>query len=137
MVVLITLRYVFQLWSMDVTQTGRTSLYINDKAIDFFLVYLVASEHKAGFIHLSKLRLINKGLTTAVQLKKPILPDSYFRKDCKELYCRQRTETGAGTQRWPPLRQTCSAGSQALRVENSNGNEENAGTEEIHICVHC
>lgn len=44
---------------MDVTQTGRTSLYANDKAIDFFSEDLVASVHQAVFIHLSKLGLIN------------------------------------------------------------------------------
>ena len=70
---------------MGITETGRTSLYVNDKAIDFFSVDLVASVHKAVFIHLSKLRLIAVGLTTAVQLEKPILLDWCLRKDCKKL----------------------------------------------------
>lgn len=115
---------------MDVTQTGRTSLYINDKAIDFFSVDLAASAHKAAFIHLSKLRLRTAGLTTSVQREKPVLPDRYLREGCKKLSCKQRTETSAGAQSWPPLCHTRSGGLQAWLPEDSNGKEENARTEE-------
>ena len=96
---LITLHYIFQLRSNDVTQTGWTSLHLNDKAIDLFSVVKLASVHKALFIHLSKLRLITIEVTAATQLEKPVLPSWCFRSSCKELNCKQRTDTDGGEEK--------------------------------------
>ena len=96
---LITLHYIFQLRSKDVTQSGWTSLHLNDKAIDLFSVDKLASVHKALFIHLSKLRLITIEVTAATQLEKPVLPSWCFRSSCKELNCKQRTGTDGGEEK--------------------------------------
>lgn len=47
---------------MDIPQiTCRPSLYVNDEAVDFFSMDMVASVHKTLFIYLSNLRFITKG----------------------------------------------------------------------------
>lgn len=71
---------------MDSTQiTCRTRLYVNDEAVDFFSMDMVASVHKVLFTHLSKHRLITTGVTTATQLEKSILPGWYLRNNYKNL----------------------------------------------------